>query len=80
MKRKVGTLLEDEVMRAAKRQAAVEKRSLSDLIQDAIRQYLRRQPATSTERRMAYQVFCDQPMRVSKRQLRQMLEENLWDL
>lgn len=80
MKRKVGTVLEDDLMREAKRQAAVERRSLSELFQDALRQYLRQQPSTPRERRMAYQVFCEQPIRLSSRQLHQLLDEDMWQL
>lgn len=80
MKQKVGTLLEEDVMRAVKRQAAAEGRPLSDLIQDALRQYLRQQPATPRERRMAYQVFCERPIKVSAKQLRHLLEEELWNI
>jgi hypothetical protein len=40
MKQKVGTLLEENLLRRAKRHAADEGRSLSDLIQDALEKYL----------------------------------------
>ena len=41
MKQKIGTLIEEDIMRLAKRRAAEEGRPLSDLIQDALVQYLR---------------------------------------
>jgi hypothetical protein len=40
MKQKVGTLLEQDVLRRAKRRAADEGRPLCDLIQDALEIYL----------------------------------------
>ena len=40
MKQKVGTLLEEDVLRRAKRRATDEGRPLSDLIQDALESYL----------------------------------------
>ena len=40
MKRKVVTLLEESVLRRAKRRAADDGRPLSDLIQDALEKYL----------------------------------------
>lgn len=40
MKQKVGILLEEDVLRRAKRRAADEGRPLSDLIQDALEKYL----------------------------------------
>jgi len=40
MKQRVRTLLEEDVLRRAKRRAADEGRPLSDLIQDALEKYL----------------------------------------
>ncbi|OGP29452.1 MAG: hypothetical protein A2038_07580 [Deltaproteobacteria bacterium GWA2_57_13] len=80
MKQKIGTLLEDEIVRRAKRRAAEEGRPLSDLIQDALVRYLRKDAATPKERKMAYRVFCERPMKIPAKQLRYVLEENLWDL
>ena len=40
MKQKVWTLLEQDVVRRARRRAADEKRSLSNMIQDALERYL----------------------------------------
>jgi len=80
MKQKIGTLLEDEIVRRAKRRAAEEGRSISDLIQDALLQYLHKEAATPKERKMAYRVFCERPMKIPAKQLRYVLEENLWDL
>ena len=40
MKQKVGTLLEQDIVRRAKRRAAEENRPLSDVIQDALERYL----------------------------------------
>ena len=80
MKQKVGTILESELMRAVKRQAAAEGRSISDLIQDAVGQYLRARSASPKERKIAFQTFCESPMKITKGQLRQVLDEDLWNL
>ena len=66
-------------MRLAKRRAAEERRPLSDLIQDALVQYLRKEAATPKERNIAYQLFCEQPMKIPSEQLRFLLEEDMWD-
>jgi len=47
MKQKIGTLIEEDIMRLAKRRAAEEGRSLSDLIQDALLQYPQMKQAVS---------------------------------
>jgi hypothetical protein len=80
MKQKVGTLIEEEVMRLAKRRAAEEGRSLSGVIQDALVQYLRRKGASPKERKMAYHLFCERPMKLTPEQLRNVLEEDMWEL
>jgi hypothetical protein len=78
MKQKVGTLLEGEVLRRAKRQAAEEGRSLSDLIQDAIESYLASRLGAPAKREAAYELFCQRPMRLTPEQLRAVLEEDAW--
>ncbi len=80
MKQKIGTLIEEDIMRLAKRKAAEEGRSLSDVIQDALVQYLRNETATPKERKMAYHLFCERPMTIPPEQLRHVLEEDMWDL
>jgi hypothetical protein len=80
MKQKIGTLIEQEIMRLAKRRAAEEGRSLSDLIQEALVQYLRKDDASPKDRKLAYHVFCERPMKITPEQLRHVLKEDIWDL
>ena len=80
MKQKIGTLIEEDVMRLAKRRAAEEGRPLSDLIQDALVHYLRKDAATAPERKMAYHRFCEQPIKTPPDQLRHVIEEDMWEL
>jgi hypothetical protein len=79
MKRKVGTLIEDEVIRLAKHRAADEGRPLSDLIQDALVSYLSKSVPKPKERDAAYQIFCERPLRISPAQFQQILEEDAWE-
>lgn len=79
MKRKVGTVIETEILRRAKRQAAEEERPLCELIQDALDQYLTAKIPAPDRREMAYRQFCEQPMRVSPEQLREILQADVWD-
>lgn len=78
MKQKIRVSIEDEIIRRAKRQAAEQGRSLSDLIQDALVQHLRRDAAPPAERKMAYHVFCERPMKIPPEQLRHVFEEDPW--
>jgi hypothetical protein len=80
MKQKVGTLLEQDVVRRAKRRAADENRPLSDVIQDALERYLSDGIAEPARRDAAYQIFCERPMRLAPEQLKAVLEHDSWDL
>ena len=79
MKRKIGILLERDTIRLAKLRAAQQKRALSDLIEEALVQYLRNQRPTAEERKMAFHLFCDEPMEVPPGQLRYIIEEDALD-
>ena len=76
MKRKVGMLLEEDVLRKAQRRAVVEGRPLSDLIQDAIESYLSTRTAEPTRRDAAYQLFCDRPLKLTSAQFKAVLGED----
>ena len=76
MKRKVGTLLGEEVLKLTKHRALEEGRSLSDVIQESIVHYLSNKVPDPRKREKAYQLFCERPMRISKQQLKEILEED----
>ena len=78
MKQKLGTAIESDILRRAKRQAADEDRPLSDLIQDALDQYLLAGMPTSGRRETAYRAFCEQPMRITPEQFREVLHADAW--
>jgi hypothetical protein len=78
MKQKIGTVLEDEVVRRAKRRAAEEGRPLADLIQDALESYLTARAPEPGKRESALRVFCERPLRIAPDQLRAVLEEDAW--
>jgi len=79
MKLKVGTLIEEKVIRLAKRRAAEEGRSLSDMIQDALVQYLSTGALSQKEREMGYHFFCERPLTLKPDEFRQILEEDAWE-
>ena len=80
MKQKIGTAIEADVLRRARRQAADEERPLSDLIQNALDRYLTTKIPPPDRREAAYRSFCEQPIRVSPDQLREILHVDAWDL
>ena len=67
MKSKIGILIDEEVIRHAKRRAAEEGRPLSNFIQEALVSYLGKKVPDPRKREKAYQLFCGQPMRISKK-------------
>jgi hypothetical protein len=80
MKQKIGTVLEDDIVRRAKLRAASENRPLSDVIQDALERYLSERVPEPARRDAAYQLFCERPMRLAPDQLKAVLEHDSWDL
>jgi len=80
MKQKVGTLIEEDVVRRAKRRAADEGRPLSDVIQDALESYLSTKTVEPAKRDAAYQFYCERPMKLTSAQFKAVLEEDAWDL
>jgi hypothetical protein len=42
--------------------------------------YFRKKSASAQERRMAFQLFCERPMKITPEQFRYLLEEDLWAL
>jgi hypothetical protein len=79
MKKKIGILLDEEIIRHAKRRAAEEGRPLSDVIRDALASYLRDKVPDSKKREKAYQLFCERPIRISKNQFRGILKDDAWN-
>ncbi len=80
MKQKVGTVIEEEVIRRAKRRALEENRALSDLIHDALVSYLGGKAPGARDREAAYRLFCERPMKLNRRQISQIASEDAWDL
>jgi hypothetical protein len=80
MKQKVGTVLEQDILRRAKRRAADENRPLSGVIQDALERYLSEGMAGPARRDAAYQFFCERPLQLAPEQLKAVLEHDSWDL
>lgn len=79
MKQKVVTLLEENVLRRAKRRAADERRPLSDLIQDALEKYLTAGLPRPAHHEAAFQLFCEQPIKLSPEKFKTVLDHDSWD-
>lgn len=80
MKKKVGTLIEEDIIKLAKRRAVEEGRPLSDLIQEAIVAYLSKTVPEPAKREAAFNLFCDRPIPLPKVGFDQILREDAWDI
>ena len=78
MKQRVSLRLDAEILQLAKQRAAEERRPLGELIQEALMKYLGKQAATPEERQKAFELFCERPMRLSGKQFRKVLQEEVW--
>jgi len=78
MKRKIGTVLDDDMFVELKTRAAKEKRSISDLFHDALARFLREDPEQS-DRRQAMDLVINPPLRVDRETMRQMMEEDFYE-
>jgi len=56
-----------------------ESRPLSDLIQDALDRYLTAGMPAPAHREAAYNLFCEQPMPITREQLREVLQADARD-
>jgi hypothetical protein len=79
MKRKIGTVIDEEIMRKAKRKAAEKGIALSDVIQEALEAYLSGSAENPQQRMDAFQRFCDHPMKLNPAQLKAVLEADAWE-
>lgn len=80
MKQKIGTVvIEADILRRAKRQAADQHRPLSELIQNALDCYLMAGMPASGRGEAAYSLFCEQPIRITSVQLHEVLSTDTRD-
>jgi hypothetical protein len=80
MKQKISTVIEAEILRVAKQRAAEERRPLSELVREALMKYLGENAATPEERKMAYKLFCERPMKIPPQVLRYVIEDDMFNL
>lgn len=78
MKRKVEILLDENVMRQAKRRAAERGVTLSNVIQEALEAYLSEAGNDTKQRLEAYNRICGNPMKLTPAQLKAVLEADPW--
>ena len=79
MKTKVGTVLDEDILYQLKIRAAKEKRSMSDIIQDALKSYFHNGALEKAERQAAVRRLCSKPFNLSLREIQELMEEDYYD-
>lgn len=79
MKTKLGTVLEDDILRDLKAHAVKEGRAISDIIQDALLRYFHAAPKEASIRLAAVDKLCSRPFNLSPHELEEIIEEDYYE-
>lgn len=77
MKQKVGTLLEEDLVKEVRRVAAEDGRRISDVISEALIGYLAERRPDQQRAMRAYRVFCESPMPVVPADLHLIIDDDM---
>lgn len=77
MKQKVGTLLEEELVREVRRAAAEDGKRMSQVFAEALTWYLAERRPDKRQAMRAYRVFCESPMRINPADLQTILHDDM---
>ena len=77
MKQKVGTLLEEGLVKEVRRVAAEDGKRISDVISDALIGYLAERRPDQQRAMRAYRVFCESPMPVEPADLQLIIDDDM---
>ena len=75
MKKRLTIYIKEELIEQAKQLADKKGRSFSDVIQDGLVSYLKHEVPDPKGREESYQLFCERPMRLSRKQFKEVLKE-----
>lgn len=79
MKKKVGTILEEDVVRKLKEVSVHERKSISEVIQEALINYFSTGKQQQKARIDAAERLCSRPFNISREELKEILEEDYYD-
>lgn len=77
MKRKVGTLLDEELVKEVRRVAAEDGKRISDVFAEAITSYLAERHPGRQRALRAFRVFCENPMPIAPTDLQIILDDDM---
>lgn len=77
MKQKVGTLLEEDLVKEVRRVAAEDGKRISDVISEALIGYLAERRPDQQRAMRAFRVFCESPMPVEPADLQLIVDDDM---
>jgi len=78
-KRKVGTVLDESVIRIIKERALREGKTMSDVIQEAVVQYSAKELTDLERRREAFKRFTSRPFKITFEEMQELMEWDMYD-
>jgi len=79
MKTKVGTILDHEVVQQLREQAAKQRRSMNEIIRDALLLYFQAGQRKKDMRRRAVERLCSRPFRLSLPEINEIIDEDYFE-
>ena len=79
-KEKIGTVLDRDILRKIKERSVRERRTISDIIQDALIKYNDTDTTKVELRRAAVTRFCSKPFNLNTLELNELLSEDIYEL
>ena len=76
---KIGTILDEDVVKILKERAYREGKTISDVVQEAVISYNRTEPVKAKLRAEAAKRLCSAPFNITLDQLNQDIEEDYYD-
>lgn len=79
-KEKIGTVLEEDVIKKIKKMALDEGRGISDIIQDAVLKYKNTADLEISKRKEAVNRFCSKPFCIYQKEVERLLNDDYYEV
>jgi metal-responsive CopG/Arc/MetJ family transcriptional regulator len=78
-KKKIGTVLDKEIVKKVKERSAKEGRTISDIIEDALIKYNEADSTKTESRKIAAARFCSKPFNIKVSDLNKLINEDYYE-
>ncbi len=79
MKIKINTVLEKDIIKQLQAQATEQKRSINEIINEALMHYLQLSKTKRSDRKRALENLCSRPFKLSLKEINEILEEDYFE-